>query len=235
MIYLDYAANTPVSKTVLDLYYDTTIKYYGNPNSNHKMGFEAKELIDKATSDIASYLGVNNDEIIYTSGATDSHNLAITGIALRYKNYGKHIILSSLEHNSIIASASALESDGFDVDLVPITPSGLVDIDELKKMIRNDTILVSICAVDSEIGLVQPIEEIGKLLKQYPNVHFHTVATHKFYGINGIGILVKKTDTYLKPIINGGKSTTIYRSGTPNLPAIVSTSLALKEAIIMFD
>lgn len=255
MVYLDYAANTPVSKTVLDLYYDTTIKYYGNPNSNHKMGFEAKELIDKATSDIASYLGVNNDEIIYTSGATESNNLAIKGIALRYKNYGKHIILSSLEHNSIIASASALESDGFDVDLVPITPSGLVDIDELKKMIRNDTILVSICAVDSEIGLVQPIEEIGKLLKQYPNVHFHTDATqaigkakidysnvdlitiapHKFYGINGIGILVKKTDTYLKPIINGGKSTTIYRSGTPNLPAIVSTSLALKEAITMFD
>ncbi len=255
MVYLDYAANTPVDKNVLDLYYETTLKYYANPNSFHSLGKEAKSLLDKSTENIAKNLKVLPEEIIYTSGATESNNLAIKGICERYKNFGKHIILSSLEHNSIIASANVMQELGFDVDLLPISKDGLVDIDALKNLIRDDTILVSICSVDSEIGLVQPIEEIAKILKKYPHTYFHTdasqsigkvnidfsdvdlvtIAPHKFYGINGIGILIKKKNVSLKPIINGGKSTTIYRSGTPVLANVVCTDKALDIAVKELD
>lgn len=255
MVYLDYAANTPVDKNVLDLYYETTQKYYANPNSFHSLGKEAKSLLDKSTENIAKNLKVLPEEIIYTSGATESNNLAIKGICERYKNFGKHIILSSLEHNSIIASANVMQELGFDVDLLPISKDGLVDIDALKNLIRDDTILVSICSVDSEIGLVQPIEEIAKILKKYPHTYFHTdasqsigkvnidfsdvdlvtIAPHKFYGINGIGILIKKKNVSLKPIINGGKSTTIYRSGTPVLANVVCTDKALDIAVKELD
>ena len=251
MVYLDYAANTPVDKEVLDLYYEVALKYYANPNSFHALGREAKELIDKCTKNIAKNLNVLPEEIIYTSGATESNNLAIKGICERYKNYGKHIILSSLEHNSLIASATVMQELGFDVDLLPISKDGLVEVDTLKNMLRDDTILVSICSVDSEIGLVQPIEEIGNLLKEYPHTYFHTdasqsigkvnidfsnvdlvtIAPHKFYGINGVGILIKKKEVSLKPIINGGKSTTIFRSGTPVLANVVSTDKALEIAL----
>lgn len=251
MIYLDYAANTPVDKEVLDLYYDVTLKYYGNPNSHHKLGRQANDLIQKCTQNIAKNLKVSPDEIIYTSGATESNNLAIKGICERYQNYGKHIILSGLEHNSIIAPASIMQEKSFDIDILPIAKDGLVDIEELKKLIRPDTILVSVCSVDSEIGLVQPIEEIGNLLKKYPHTYFHTdasqsigkvnidynnvdlitIAPHKFYGINGTGILIKKKHVSLKPIINGGKSTTIFRSGTPVLANIVATDKALEIAL----
>ena len=255
MIYLDYAANTPIDKKVLDYYYDISQHYYGNPNSTHKVGRYAKDIIDNATDNIAKKFGVSKEEIIYTSGATESNNMAIKGVCEKYKNKGRHIIISSLEHNSIIASATVMQDNGFDVDLVPINKDGLVDINELKKLIRNDTILVSIVSVDSEIGLVQPIEEIGKFLKEYPNIHFHTDATqaigkvkidysnvdlitfspHKFYGVNGIGVLIKKKNTNLIPIISGGKSTTVYRSGTPVTPLIASVAKALDIALSNLD
>ena len=251
MIYLDYAANTPVDKEVLDYFYDISLKYYSNPNSVHKLGLEAKNIIDTATKNIADNLHVLPEEIIYTSGATESNNMVIKGICERYKNKGKHIILSSLEHNSTIAAATMMQDKGFDVDLVPINSNGLVDIDELKKLIRDDTILVSIVSVDSELGLVQPIEEIGKLLKEYPNIIFHTDATqaigkvdidftdvdlisftpHKFYGIPGIGVLIKKKNVNLIPLISGGKSTTVYRSGTPTTALIASVDKALDKAL----
>lgn len=251
MIYLDYAANTKVDKEVLDIYYNTALNNYGNPNSNHEFGKQSKKLIDESTKKIANLLNIEPEEIIYTSGATESNNLAIKGICERYKNYGKHILLSSLEHTSIIASATIMQELGFEVELIPVNKQGLIDIEVLKQMLRKDTILVSICSVDSELGLVQPIEEVGKLLKEYPNTYFHsdasqsigkvtinykdvdliTIAPHKFYGTNDIGILVKKKNVGLKPIINGGRSTTIYRSGTPNLPGIVATAHALELAI----
>lgn len=251
MIYLDYAANTPVDKEVLDYFYDISLKYYSNPNSIHKLGLEAKKIIDDSTKNISNNLHVLPEEIIYTSGATESNNMVIKGICERYKNKGKHIILSSLEHNSTIASATVMQDKGFDVDLVSVNGEGLVDLDELKKLIRNDTILVSIVSVDSELGLVQPIEEIGKILKEYPNVIFHTDATqaigkvdidfsnvdlisftpHKFYGIPGVGVLIKKKNVNLVPLINGGKSTTVYRSGTPTTALIASTDKALEIAL----
>lgn len=250
MVYLDYAANTPVDKEVLDLYYQTTLTYIANPNSNHTLGKQAKDKISKSTQNIAKNLGVLAEEIIYTSGATESNNMAIKGICERYKNYGKHMILSPLEHNSLMSSAVTMQEHGFEIDLLPVKKNGLIDIDALKDLIREDTILVSVCAVDSELGVVQPIEEIGRLLKEYPNVYFHTdasqaigkinmnfenvdlatIAPHKFYGINGIGILMKKQHVSLKPMMDGGKSTTIFRSGTPVLASIVATDKALEIA-----
>lgn len=251
MIYLDYAAGTPVEQEVLDLFYDTTKKYYANPNSSHRLGIEAKTLIDNSTINILKNLKLIDYEVIYTSGASESNNLAIKGICNRYKNYGKHILISSLEHNSIVSSATILQENGFEVELIPVNKDGFIEVETLKKMIREDTILVSVCSVDSEIGLVQPIEEIGKFLKDYPNCHFHTDATqaigkveidyenvdlititpHKFYGLNGSGILLKKKKLGLIPLINGGKSTTVYRSGTPCLADIMACDKALDLAI----
>ena len=255
MIYLDYAASTPVDEDVLNDFIKTTKEEYANPNSNHELGLHAKNIIDESTNKIAELLNVSSDEIIYTSGATESNNLAIIGTALRYKNIGKHILVSSLEHNSIISSCTYLQEKGFDIDLIPINKNGLVDIDILKSMIREDTILVSICSVDSEIGLVQPVEEIGEFLKNYDNIVFHTdasqaigkvrvdysncdlitIAPHKFYGMNGISILIKKKDISLKPIILGGKSKTVYRSGTPVINMITSTSVALEKALRLLE
>ena len=251
MIYLDYAASTPVDKKVLALYYDTVLKYYANPNSSHKLGIEARNLIDDSTNNIASILGVLPCEIIYTSGASESNNLVIKGICERYKNRGKHILISALEHNSIVSASTYFQERGFEVELIPVNKDGLIDITALKSLLRDDTILVSVCYVDSEIGLKQPIEAIGKILKEYPNCVFHadasqavgkistnfnnvdlvTITPHKFYGLNGIGIVIKKKDISLTPQINGGKSLTIYRSGTPDTASIVSLKLALEIAV----
>lgn len=255
MIYLDYAANAPVDKRVLDEYVNASIKYFANPNSTHKLGLEAKNAIDNASKKIAKCLGVSEDEVIYTSGASESNNLVIQGICNRYKSKGKHIIISKLEHNSIVAPASYMQSLGFEVDMVSPNSNGIIDIDELKSLIREDTILVSITSVDSELGIRQPIEEIGKVLKDYPNLYFHTdasqiigkdhidftdvdlvtIAPHKFYGINGFGILIKRKEIGLVPIIYGGKSTTIYRSGTPVTASILATSKAVELAINELD
>ena len=184
MIYLDYAAATPVDLEVLDLFYNTTKKYYANPNSSHKLGLNAKKLIDDSTLSIANNLNVLPEEIIYTSGASEANNLVVKGICERYKNRGKHILISGLEHNSIVSSATTMQEQGFEVEIIPVNREGFVDVDALKQMIRDDTILVSICSVDSEIGLRQPIEEIGKLLKQYPNCVFHSDASQAIGKVN---------------------------------------------------
>ena len=255
MIYLDYAANAVVDKRVLDAFNEATLKYFANPNSTHKLGLEAKNRIDEASKNIAKNLGVDSEELIYTSGASESNNLVIQGICNRYKSRGKHIIISKLEHSSIVAPASYMQSLGFEVDLVNVNKDGIIDIDELKSLIRDDTILVSIIAADSELGIRQPIEEIGKLLKNYPNLYFHTdasqiigkdhidftdvdlvtLAPHKFYGLNGFGVLIKRKEIGLTPIIYGGKSTTIYRSGTPVIGSIVALDKAVDLAINELD
>lgn len=254
MIYLDYAASTPIDEDVLNNYISVTKNYFANPNSNHDMGLQAKELIDNATLKIANIFNCNPDEIIYTSGATESNNLAIRGVAERYKNKGKHILVSSLEHNSIIASCTYLQENGYEIELIPINKDGLIDIESLKNMIRDDTILVSVCSVDSEIGLVQPINKIGEYLKSkdiifhtdasqsfgkvnldYSNCDLITIAPHKFYGMNGISVLIKKNNISLKPLILGGKSTTVYRSGTPVTSLITSTEVAITKAFNNLD
>lgn len=250
-IYLDYSANTPVDKLVLDCYTQATLEYYGNANSNHHMGKNSNAKISKATENIANMLNVKPSEIIYTSGASESNNLAIKGIARINRHYGKHILSTSLEHSSVSGTLTYLQENGYEIDLISITSDGTIDIENLKSLLRKDTILVCICAVDSELGVVQPIDKIIEVLKNYPNCKLHVDATqiigksefsfkgidtvsftaHKFYGLNSCGILYKNEDTILEPIIHGGKSTTIYRSGTPDVAMILSMEKALDIAI----
>ena len=177
MIYLDYSATTPVDKRVLDTFSKVCLEYPGNSNSLHSLGVKSKSLEDHATEKISEMLGVKPSEIIYTSGASESNNTAIKGICLKYQNRGKHIITTYLEHSSIIAPLNYLTDMGFEVDFVKIDDNGLVDLEDLKRLMRDDTILVSICMVDSEIGLRQPIKEIAKILKEYPKCYFHVDMT----------------------------------------------------------
>lgn len=248
MIYLDYSATTPVNNEVLETFSKVTKEYIGNPNSLHKLGLEAKKLIEAATKQIADILNVNEKEIIYTSGASEANNTAIKGICLKYQNRGKHIITTRLEHSSVIAPISYLQSLGFEVDFVDMDKNGQVDLEHLKSLIRDDTILVSIASVNSEVGVVQPIEKIGEILKEYNKLYFHSDITQaigkvdvnlenvdlasfsaqKIYGIKGIGALIKKEKIVIEPLIHGGKSTTVYRSGTPAIGLIVSLAKALR-------
>lgn len=248
MIYLDYSATTPVNKEVLESFNNACINYPGNANSIHSLGGKSNELIKAATKQISEILNIKPSEIIYTSGASESNNLAIKGIAMKYQNRGKHIITTKYEHSSIYGPISYLQKLGFEVDFVSSNKDGTVDIDDLKKLIREDTILVSITSTNSEIGIMNPIEEIGNLLKNYPKTFFHvdmtqsmgkykintenvdliSMSAHKIFGLKGIGMLIKKESISLEPIIHGGKSTTVYRSGTPALPLIVSLAKALR-------
>ena len=255
MIYLDYTANTPVNNEVLDCFYEENRSFYGNPNSTHKLGLKAKQRMDEITANIANLLEVKPSEIIYTSGSSESNNLAIKGVAYTYRNRGKHIISTCLEHSSVSGALTALKNQGYEIDLVDILPNGQVDINHLAELIRNDTILISVCYVDSELGILQPIEEIANLIKDKPSCYLHVDATqavgkikinmenidllsfapHKFYGINGCGLLIRKETVVLEPLIHGGASTTIYRSGTPALGLAVSIYTALKLAYDSLD
>lgn len=245
MTYLDYSATTPVDDEVLDTFIKAS-KYIGNPNSLHKLGTKAKHLIDASTNQIATILNVKPSEIIYTSGASESNNTIIKAME-KFQNRGKHIITTALEHSSIYAPLKQLEEKGFKVDYVPLK-KGVVDLEKLKNMLTDDTVLVTISMVSSETGIRQPIEEIGKLLKNYPKIIFHSDITqatgkikfdltdvdaasfsaHKFFGFKGIGILYKKESLIIEPLIAGGKSTTVFRSGTPPLELIASMAKALR-------
>lgn len=248
MIYLDYAANTPSRLEVLDSYIKATNDYIANPNSSHKEGVRARNTITECSDSISKYFNCSSDSIIYTSGASESNNLVIKGVSLYKQNSGKHIIISSIEHSSIVAPCNYLTDLGFEVSVISINKDGLINLDELRSCLRNDTILVSITSVDSELGTRQPIEEIANILNEYPNCVFHTDATqaigktkidfsnvdfvtfapHKFGGLNGMGVLVNRNNLKLIPLIHGGKSTTIYRSGTPVVSNAVSTKVTLE-------
>lgn len=176
-IYLDYAANTPVDQCVLNCYCQAAVTYMGNPNSKHHTGLSAKEAISRATAHMAELLQVQPEKLIFTSGASESNNLAIKGIAHTKRHTGKHIISTCLEHSSVSGALTFLQEQGYEIDLVQIQEDGTIDLSHLKRLLRQDTILVSICAVDSELGTVQPISEISKILTGYPNCTFHVDAT----------------------------------------------------------
>ena len=256
IIYLDYAANTPVDKEVLKCFNESTSKYFGNPNSTHKLGMIAKGQIDIATNNIIKnlkekYNTCEDMELIYTSGSSESNNLAIKGIASSYKENGKHIITTFLEHSSVSSPLTRLKEQGYEIDILNVNQDGKVDLENLKELLRKDTIIVSITSVDSEIGTIQPINEITQILRDYPNCFLHvdctqsigkinmnlgnvdliSFAPHKFYGLNGFGGLLKKKGIVIEPLIHGGASSSIYRSGTPVTGQILAMDKALELAI----
>ncbi len=248
MTYLDYSATTPVDGEVIDTYSKVCREYIGNPNSLHKLGVESKNLIDASTEQIKKVLDLKDMDVIYTSGSSEANNTAIKGICLKYSNRGKHIITTELEHSSIVAPLNYLSGLGYEVDFVELDEDGVVDLEDLKSKMRDDTILVTIASVNSEVGVRQPIEEIAKIVNDYPKCYFHSDVTQsigkekinlnvldlasfsgqKFFGMKGVGCLLKKSNIVIEPLIHGGKSTTIYRSGTPATPLIASISKALR-------
>lgn len=249
MIYLDYSATTKASKEVIEKFNEVEEKYFGNPNSLHRLGLLANEEIQKSIEDICRCFKIKSNEIIFTSGASESNNTVLKGLNV------SHIISTKLEHSSIETPLGYLQTKGVKIDFVKLDENGLVDIDNLKELIGNDDTLVSIGAVNSEVGLRQPIEEVGKLLKKYSNVTFHSDITqalgkenidltdvdlasfscHKIFGFKGIGGLIKKGNIRIVPLIHGGKSTSIFRSGTPQTGLITSSSVAIKEAFNNLD
>ena len=251
MIYLDYSATTPIGFEVLDTYNKTSKDFFGNPNSLHELGVKSKNLMNSATKQIAEILNINEREITYTSGATMSNNLAILGAAMHNHKKGHHIIVSKLEHPSISAICDHLESLGFEISYVNNDEEGLIDFEDLKRLIREDTILVSICAVNSELGIRQPLKMIRQIIKkENPNTIFHsdmtqaigkvsismhdvdlaTFAAHKIYGPKGIGVLYKSNNVAISPVLFGSGHTNMLNPGTPAVPLIVALSKALRLA-----
>ena len=251
MIYLDYSATTPIRFEVLDTYNKTSKDFFGNPNSLHELGVKTKNLMNSATKQIAEILNINEKEITYTSGATMANNIALIGIAMHNHKKGRHIIVSKLEHPSIYAICDYLESLGFEISYVNNDEEGLIDFDDLRNLIREDTILVSICAVNSELGIRQPLKMIRQIIKkENPNTILHsdmtqaigkvsvsmhdvdlaTFTAHKIYGPKGIGILYKSNSVGISPILFGSGKTNMLNPGTPAVPLIVALSKALRLA-----
>ncbi len=251
MIYLDYSATTPVSYDVLESYNKVTRDYIGNANSIHSLGLKSRNLLNSATKQIASVLNILENEIIYTSGSTESNNLAIIGCALSYQNRGKHIIVSKLEHPSVYSICDYLQSIGFKISYVNNDEDGLIDFDDLKNKITDETILVSICGLNSETGVRQPFKSIRQIIKKQNKLTiFHSDLTqmlgkvsfnlkdvdmasfsaHKIFGPKGIGMLYKNSKINLTPIIHGSSKNDVIRPGTPPLPLIVAFSKAIRIA-----
>lgn len=251
MVYLDYSANTPADKEVLDLYCDLELNYPGNANSNYRPGRQTSSLIAEARNDIAGLLKILPEEVIFTSGASEANNTAIKGYCHAGRHFGRHIITNPLEHPSVSAPLTFLQNNGYQIDMLKINKDGMIDLDHLRSLLKEDTILLTLCAIDSEIGTIQPLKEVIEILKKYPEcrlmvdatqavgkididlegIDLWTCSAHKFYGLNGSGLLIKKKDILLEPLIHGGSSTTIYRSGTPTLALNCALQKALHKAI----
>ena len=256
MIYLDYSATTPVNPDVLDSLLKVSRDYIGNPNSMHSLGVKSRALLKSATRQIADCLNIKMEEIIYTSGATEANNTALLGVALRYKNRGNHIILSKLEHPSEYVLANYLENLGFRISYVNNDSDGLIDLEDLKSLITDKTILVSIVGVNSEVGVRQPLKTIRQIIKkENPNTIFHSDLTqglgkvainlndvdlasfsgHKIYGPKGIGLLYKSEKVDIVPLIHGSSKDFPLRAGTPPLPLIVALSKDIRLCLMDLD
>ena len=251
MIYLDYSATTPVSYEVLDTISKVTKEFIGNANSIHSLGKKSADLLESATKQIADIFGVNSSEIVYTSGATEANNMALIGVAMAHHKKGKHIIVSKLEHPSIYAICDYLKSIGFIIDYVNNDQEGLIDFEDLKEKVREDTILVSICAVNSETGVRQPLKMIRQIIKKENlatifhsditqavgkvSINFHDIdlasmSAHKIFGPKGIGFLYKSNMIKISPLIYGSGKFNELKPGTPPLPLIAALSKAIRLA-----
>lgn len=255
MIYLDYSANTPAAPEVLDCFVKMEQTYIGNPNAAHPAGRAAQNRLAEATMSLADMLQIAPEEILYTSGASEANNLAIKGIARSQRHLGKHMISTALEHPSVSGPLTYLQEQGYEIDLVNIGRDGRIDLEQFRELLRKDTVLVAVNAVDSELGVVQPIEQIVAILRDFPNCRLHVDATqaigkipfsfagidtvsltaHKFYGLNGCGMLYKRKNLVIEPLIHGGTGASLYRSGTPTLALVASMENALKPALVHLE
>ena len=253
MIYFDNAATTRVDDEVLKTFVSVSKDYIGNPNSIHKLGFESKRLMNAATKQVADLLNVKKDEVIFTSSSSESNNLAIKGVLKAYPKRNRIILTTILEHPSITNTLKALEN--VEIINLKLDDNYHIDLDDLKEKLKLDPVLVSMHHVNSELGIIQDIDTIGKIIKENSKAIFHVDGTqsltkidvnltnvdlfsasaHKFNGLKGIAILIRKEKINLSPIINGGASQTIYRAGTPALPLIASFAKALRLALELKD
>ena len=253
MIYFDNAATTKIYDDALTSYVQVSQKFFGNPSSLHQLGVDAYQVLTKARAQVASLLSVQPEEILFTSGGTESNNWAIKGTALEKSVFGKHIITTKIEHPSVLQTCKQLERFGFEVTYLDVDSKGIVSVDQLKESLRKDTILVSVMAVNNEVGAVQPIAEIAKVLEEYPSIHFHvdcvqaverasqllsigridllSLSAHKFHGPRGVGIMYKKFGRKIQALLTGGGQEKGERSTTENLPGIVATTKALRMAL----
>ena len=253
-MYFDNSATTKIDPQVLQTYRTVCEKVWGNPSSLHNLGEHAFNLLEQARKQVADLIGRKQDEIFFTSGGTESDNWAIKGTAIEKHIYGKHLITSSVEHPAVINTMRQLEKLGFEVTYLPVDKEGRVSGEDLRKSIRKDTILVSIMAVNNEVGSIQPIDEIAEVLKDYPKIHFHVDAVqavgkglgkmlkneridlmsfsgHKFHAPRGVGFMYKKEGRMIAPLLTGGGQEKNLRSGTENLPAIAAMAKALRLEI----
>ena len=251
MIYFDHSATSPIYPESLNTYVQTSQRIFGNPSSLHELGNQAHRLLQRAREQVADYLSVSPKEIFFTSGGTEGNNWVIKGTALAKKSFGKHVILSSIEHPSVTESAKQLTALGFELSYAPVNAQGFVDVTALEKLIRKDTILVSIMAVNNEIGSIQPIKEISQVLSAYPSIHFHvdavqsvghvdtkgwltprvdfaTFSAHKFHGPRGVGFIFWRHGRKLAPLLTGGGQENNERSSTENLAGIVAMARSLR-------
>lgn len=252
-IYLDYAATTPIDPRVLRALPYYFQNFFGNSASLHFEGRKAKEILEEARLFFGKKIKAQfEEEIIFTSSATESNNLAIKGIAYSYKDKGKHILISPIEHSSILGPASSLKKEGFEIDFLRVNREGLVDLNDLEKKIRKDTILVSVHYANNEIGTIEPIQKIGEICRK-KNVFFHTDAvqifdkinlnvkklkvdlltasSHKIYGPKGVALLYIKKGLKLKPLLDGGEHEFGLRSSTVNVPLILAFKKAYEIAL----
>ncbi|MBP3851033.1 MAG: cysteine desulfurase [Erysipelotrichaceae bacterium] len=251
MIYFDNSSTTSVSPEVLHVYTQLLKDLYGNPDSLHGVGRKAGQLMEKSRAAIAGMLRVRPDEILFTGSASESNTLAIVGYALANQSRGKHILISNVEHASVAHSADFLQMFGFEVDTLPINEQGIVTPEIVKKHMRKDTILVSCMHVNNEMGAINPIEEIEKVVHNHPTCKFHvdcvqsfskidipvssldmmTVSAHKIHGLKGSALLMKKRNIRLLPIVQGGQQEQGLRGGTQNAPVNIVLAKTIRLAL----
>ncbi|HGP8270783.1 TPA: cysteine desulfurase family protein [Streptococcus pneumoniae] len=258
MIYFDNSATTRPYPEALETYMQVASKILGNPSSLHRLGDQATRILDASRQQIADLIGKKSDEIFFTSSGTEGDNWIIKGVAFEKAQFGKHIIVSAIEHPAVKESALWLKAQGFEVDFAPVDNKGFVDVEALEDLIRPDTTLVSIMAVNNEIGSIQPIEAISEFLADKPTISFHvdavqalakiptekyltervdfaTFSGHKFHGIRGVGFIYIKSGKKITPLLTGGGQERDYRSTTENVAGIAATAKALRLSMEKLD
>ena len=257
-IYLDNSATTMVRPEVAKLMYEIMTKDYGNPSSMNIKGVQAERYLREAKEIFAGILKVSEKEIFFTSGGTEGDNMAIIGAALAGRRRGRHIITTVIEHPAVLESCAFLEKNGFEVTYLPVNAAGQVEPDTLKASLRDDTILVSVMYVNNEIGAIEPVSELGRIIKEYnkdilfhvdavqafgkfrihpykENIDMLTMSSHKIHGPKGVGAIFIKDKTKIQPIALGGGQQKGMRSGTENVPGIAGMAMAAKELYDKFD